>query len=195
MINNTPSCVDHHPPAAAMANRKWRRATKTTHKVDAPLPRPQSARLTQWKNTFNRLNLSLQDVTKADLDAPLLELQPLTNWGEPHKFSKAPVRQQARAKTAGAEAKDRILEEPNSPLGAESPSAAATELVSNPSTPLIAEQRELEQFVPHNGRPSEYCAGLTRAYLNAASNDNVRQLLQHKSPKKKRGPRPSTAMI
>merc|ERR1712086_954435 len=79
VIRNTPSCVDHHPPVEAMAHRKWRRATASTHKVDAPLPRPKSARYVQWKNTFDQLNLSIKDVTKADLAKPMLDLDPLVS--------------------------------------------------------------------------------------------------------------------
>lgn len=75
VIKQTPACVDHHPPVKAMQHRKWKRKTDTTYQVDAPLPRPRSARFVKWKSTFDGLNLSMKGVTKADLEAPLLDLR------------------------------------------------------------------------------------------------------------------------
>merc|ERR1711865_35011 len=293
VIRNTPSCVDHHPPVEAMAHRKWRRATASTHKVDAPLPRPKSARYVQWKNTFDQLNLSIKDVTKADLAKPMLDLDPLVSVessissfaahnqeASGHSSSTVEVRpsvmgEHERRKSTPGLCRINTFEFPtahpepagddlcmdglepdpseslpdhdsalydangwSSPIQSPQRSSQEPDLQRSPSGQQLDDliSQELEQQAVlnshaqqrpqsqqshrtqssqrtkqlqrpksqmsqrseiHSGKPSQYSATLSQAYSSAASNDNVRKLLEMNKKKKSAGPggrsRPGTA--
>ena len=57
-----------------MQYRQWRRKTAGQHKVDAPLPRLNTATAVKWRTTFKQLNMSMDGLTTKDLVTPLLDL-------------------------------------------------------------------------------------------------------------------------
>jgi len=208
VIRKTPSCVDHHPPVEAMAHRKWKRETASTHKVDAPLPRPKSARFTQWKNTFDCLNLSIKDVTKADLSAPMLELEPLIGFEQPaassHQaagsFCTSPAggdcdelesspqlhsspQQQSSPQVQSSPQQQRSLSQQKQRPQSQQSQRSQSQQSQCTQKEKLTRQRTQRREV-HSGRPSQYSAALSQAYMGAASNDNVRKMLLKNEYKK-----------
>lgn len=207
VIKHTPSCVDHYPPEKAMQYRAWRRKTAGQNKVDAPMPRPKSASAVRWKTTFKQLNISMNGLTKADLDAPLLDLVHGLDQEIP-KENRSPA---ARTEVSESSPKPASLCSPETEMAsllddsrsddrsltfeietsvsskppsqrkrpASQRSVRSKKVGSIRQRPATSQQvrRNEDNDAIHQGRPVDFSRGLMGAYLGAASNDAVREML------------------
>lgn len=216
VIKHTPSCVDHYPPEKAMQYRAWRRKTAGQNKVDAPVPRPKSASAVRWKTTFKQLNISMNGLTKADLDAPLLDLLNESDGGIAKENRSPPGRspttvvserspQQAASlcspdtemasllddsptddrsltfeiETSVPSQRSTLRQRPASQRSMRSKSKKVGSARQRPATSQQVRRNEAasEDDTIHQGRPVDFSRGLMGAYLGAASNDTVREML------------------